>query len=62
MLPRHLEIIYLVNQIFLNKVAAKFPGDLAKLNSLSLIEEDGSQRIRMANLSIIGSHTVNGVA
>lgn len=51
-----------MNQIFLNKVAAKFPGDLAKLNSLSLIEEDGSQRIRMANLSIIGSHTVNGVA
>lgn len=63
LLPRHLEIIYLVNMIFLEKVASKFPGDHRRMNAMSAVEEhDGIKRIRMANLSIIGSHTVNGVA
>jgi starch phosphorylase len=62
LLPRHLEIIYLINHFFLEKMKKKFPGDYDKLKSLSLIEEGNPKLIRMANLSIIGSHTVNGVA
>lgn len=62
LLPRHLEIIYIINFIFLEKVSKKFPNDGARLSSLSIIEESTPKRIRMANLSIIGSHAVNGVA
>lgn len=62
LLPRHLEIIYIINFIFLEKVSKKFPNDMGRLNSLSIIEESNPKRCRMANLSIIGSHAVNGVA
>ena len=62
LLPRHLEIIYLVNFIFLEKVKSKYPGDEIKLNAMSVVEEGVIKKIRMANLSIIGSHSVNGVA
>jgi starch phosphorylase len=63
LLPRHLEIIYLINFIFLEKVSAKYQNDFVKRNSMSIIEEHGgSKKIRMANLCVIGSHVVNGVA
>lgn len=62
LLPRHLEIIYIINHIFLEKVAKKFPNDFNRLSALSIIEESNGKKIRMANLSIIGSHAVNGVA
>lgn len=62
LLPRHLEIVYLINFIWLQKVAEKYPGNVSKLQSLSIIEEGPVQKIRMANLCIVGSHTVNGVA
>jgi starch phosphorylase len=62
-LPRHLEIIYRLNSEFLaNEVARKWPGDVSKMQTLSLIDESGGRRVRMANLSVLGSHTVNGVA
>lgn len=62
-LPRHLEIIYRLNSQFLtNEVARKWPGDVSKMQKLSIIDESGGRRVRMANLSVIGSHTVNGVA
>jgi starch phosphorylase len=62
-LPRHLEIIYEINRRFLEQeVAPRWPGDTSKLSSLSLIEEGWPKQIRMAHLSVIGSHTVNGVA
>jgi starch phosphorylase len=61
-LPRHLEIIYEINAQFLQKVNAKYPGDVGKLQRLSLIEEGDTKQIRMANLAIVGSHSVNGVA
>lgn len=48
--------------IFLEKVSSKYPENQAKLNSMSIIEEGSIKKIRMANLSIIGSHVVNGVA
>lgn len=62
LLPRHLEIVYLINHFFLEKVKLKYPGDSHKLNVLSIIEESTPKMIRMANLCIIGSHAVNGVA
>lgn len=62
LLPRHLEIIYQINHNFLQRVSARFPGDGAKLNRMSLIEESEPKRIRMANMAIVGSHSTNGVA
>lgn len=62
-LPRHLEIIYEINQRFLeNEVEAKWPGDDSKKAELSLIEEGFPKMIRMAYLSVVGSTKVNGVA
>lgn len=57
-----MEIIYFINFMFLEKVNAKYPGNTVKLNSLSIIEEGATKRIRMANLCIIGSSYLNGVA
>ena len=62
MLPRHLEIIYYINHLFLQRVKMVFPGDDSKLRSMSIIEEDHGKRVRMANLAIVSSHAVNGVA
>ncbi|MBP5990637.1 MAG: glycogen/starch/alpha-glucan phosphorylase [Piscinibacter sp.] len=61
-LPRHLEIIFRINQAFLDFAAAQRPGDLGFLSRLSLIDENGERRVRMAHLSIVGSHKVNGVS
>ena len=61
-LPRHLQIIFEINKRFLETVEARWPGDVGKKRALSLIEEGGSQMVRMANLSVVGSHSVNGVA
>ncbi|MGO8829977.1 MAG: glycogen/starch/alpha-glucan phosphorylase [Steroidobacteraceae bacterium] len=62
LLPRHLEIIYLINKDFLETVRARFPGDAERERRLSIITEDGERRVRMAHLAVIGSHHVNGVA
>ena len=62
MLPRHLQLIYLINARHLAEVAKAFPNDSGKLREMSLIEEDGEKRINMAYLAIVGSHAVNGVA
>ena len=61
-LPRHLEIIYEINSQFLNLVEAKWPGDDAKKEKLSVIEEGGQRLVRMANLCVITAYKVNGVA
>lgn len=50
LLPRHLELIYLINFYFINKIKDKFAGDGAKLSRLSLVEESTPKKIRMANL------------
>jgi glycogen phosphorylase len=62
LLPRPLEIIYEINRRFLEEVAERYPGDDARLARLSLIDEAGEKRVRMANLATVGSHAVNGVA
>ncbi|MBX3601064.1 MAG: glycogen/starch/alpha-glucan phosphorylase [Rubrivivax sp.] len=61
-LPRHLEIIFRINHEFLAEAAAHRPGDVEFMRRLSLIEENGERRVRMAHLSIVGSHKVNGVS
>jgi starch phosphorylase len=61
-LPRHLQIIFEINKNFLDEVEKKWPGDTDKKRTLSLIEESGEQMVRMGNLSVVGSHSVNGVA
>jgi glycogen phosphorylase len=60
--PRHLEIIYEINQRFLDEVRLKFPRDEEKVRRLSLIDETGDKSVRMANLASVGSHAINGVA
>lgn len=62
LLPRHLEIIYEINRRFLLEVAERYPGNLRRIQEMSLIEEGPVRKIRMANLAIIGSHSINGVA
>ncbi|BAZ22996.1 glycogen phosphorylase [Kalymmatonema gypsitolerans NIES-4073] len=62
LLPRHLEIIFEINQRFLDQVRAKYPGDIDKVARLSLIEEGAEKRVRMAHLACVGSHAINGVA
>jgi starch phosphorylase len=61
-LPRHLEIIFRINQDLMDLAAAHRPGDVGFMSSVSLIDEGGERRVRMANLSIVGSHKVNGVS
>jgi glycogen phosphorylase len=60
--PRHLQIIFEINERFMEEVEAKWPGDAKKKQILSLIEEGSSQMVRMAHLSVVGCHSVNGVA
>lgn len=62
LLPRHLEIIYGINQRFLDRVRGEFPGDDGLVRRVSLIEEAPERRVRMAHLAVVGSHAVNGVA
>jgi glycogen phosphorylase len=61
-LPRHIQIIYEINRRFLESIASAYPGDRGRLARLSIIEEGPEKKVRMANLAIIGSHSVNGVA
>ncbi|MFI5134236.1 MAG: glycogen/starch/alpha-glucan phosphorylase [Chitinophagales bacterium] len=62
LLPRHLEIIFEINQRFLDEVKEKFPVDDPLLSRLSIIDEEGGKSIRMAHLASVGSHHINGVS
>jgi starch phosphorylase len=62
LLPRHLQIIYLINHHFMQEVAKRWPGDFERMGRMSMVEEVGEKRINMAHLSIVGSHAINGVA
>jgi len=62
LLPRHLEIIYEINRRFLESLRAEFPDEPDLPARLSIIQEGPEQRVRMAHLAIVGSHSVNGVA
>jgi starch phosphorylase len=62
LLPRHLEIIYRINEEFLLEVEKRFKGDGAAKTTLSIISENHGRRVRMSHLAVVGSHKVNGVA
>lgn len=62
LLPRHLEIIYKINDLFLKRVSQAFPNDMDRIRRVSIIEEDHGRNVRMAHLAIVGSHAINGVA
>ena len=62
LLPRHMEIIYELNHRFLEDVRTCFPHDDNLIDEVSLIEEAEEKKVRMAHLTCIGSHAINGVA
>lgn len=61
-LPRHLQIIYEINHRFLSQVESNWPEDSERVKRMSIIDDDEQKHIRMAHLSIVGSHAINGVA
>ena len=62
LLPRHLQIIFEINGRFLQQVSSLYPNDIKKLRRMSLIDENGERYVRMANLCLVGTSSVNGVA
>ena len=62
LLPRHMQIIYEINRRHLEEIAHKYPNDGHKLQRMSIIEDGYPKMVRMAQLAVVGSHTVNGVA
>ena len=61
-LPRHPAMIYGINRRFLDDVRSTHPGDEDRVRRVSLMQEGPEQRVRMANLAVLGSHSTNGVA
>lgn len=61
-LPRHSQILLEVNRRFLKGVSARWPGDMERQRRMSLVEEGNEKRVLMSHLSIVGSHSVNGVS
>jgi starch phosphorylase len=61
-LPRHLQIIYLVNRALLEEISARHPQDHDRRQRMSLIDEGHGRMVRMSHLAVVASHTVNGVA
>ena len=62
LLPRHLQIIYQINQNLIEDIQRRFPNDFHRIARMSIIEEGHEKQVRMANLAIVGSHSTNGVA
>ncbi|HEY0181221.1 MAG TPA: glycogen/starch/alpha-glucan family phosphorylase, partial [Rhodopila sp.] len=62
LLPRHMQIIYLINALHLGHVRKEHPGNDALLSSVSMIDEHQGRRVRMSHLAFLGSHRVNGVS
>jgi starch phosphorylase len=62
MLPRLLEIIHEINHRLLDEARVRFPGNDGLIQRVSIVEEGPEQKIRMANLAIVGTHSTNGVA
>ncbi len=61
-LPRHLQIMFDINAHFLKRIAVDFPGDPDLSRRVSLVDEGGERRLRMAYLAVVASHSVNGVS
>ena len=61
-LPRHLQIIFEINRRFLDRVSVARPGDVERIQRMSIIEESTPKQVRMANLAMVGGHSINGVS
>jgi glycogen phosphorylase len=61
-LPRHLEIIYEINRRFLDSLRTERKVDDGAVSRMSIIEEGSPKQVRMANLAVVGAHSINGVA
>ncbi|MEN5017222.1 glycogen phosphorylase [Erwinia sp. Eh17-17] len=61
-LPRHLQIIFDINDYFLKTIQEYYPDDWELLSRISIIDENNGRRIRMAWLAVVVSHKVNGVS
>ncbi|MEP7314014.1 MAG: glycogen/starch/alpha-glucan phosphorylase [Pseudomonadota bacterium] len=62
LIPRQLDIVYEVNRRFLDDVRRLYPGDDARAQRMSIIEDKPVRKVRMAHLAVVGSHSTNGVA
>ena len=62
LLPRHLMIIYEINRRFLEYIRKNYTTDDSIITELSIVREKPEKKIKMSNLAIVGSHSVNGVA
>ena len=62
LLPRHMQIIYLINALHLDEMKKRGEADGGLLSALSIIDEQGGRRVRMGHLAYLGSHKVNGVS
>ncbi|NUP04698.1 MAG: glycogen/starch/alpha-glucan phosphorylase [Polyangiaceae bacterium] len=62
LLPRHFEIIQEINRRFLREVMAHFPHSPGHLSRMSILSDGHDREVRMANLAVVGSHSINGVA
>ena len=62
LLPRHLEIIYEINRLFLDEMRLRFPNDEARMARMSIIGAEDDHTVQMAHLAVVGSKAVNGVA
>jgi starch phosphorylase len=62
LLPRHMMIIYEINQRFMRQVQTRWPGDVDRMRRMSIIEEGPRKQVRMAHLATVAAHSINGVA
>jgi starch phosphorylase len=62
LLPRHMQLVYAINADLLRTARRHGGMDERAIESVSLIDENGDRRVRMANLAFVGSHSINGVA
>ncbi len=62
LLPRHVQVIHEINRRFLDEVRLRVPGEADRIGRMSIFQDNGDYRFRMANLAMAGSRRVNGVA
>lgn len=62
LLPRHMQLIYKINARVLKEARAAHSFEDDQIAAMSLIDENGSRRVRMGNLAFVGAHSINGVS
>lgn len=62
LLPRHLQLIYQINDQFIDEIKERYPNDIARIQRMSIVQEFPEKSVRMAHMAIVGSSSTNGVA